>query len=140
VFRRPGVLREKRAGLDETGILRDERSNRERVFRRASISRLHREMEQASRPQPGAGRVDVQRDLCVLHERIAGLNTSRPHVLIGAGGIDIEKDSVIGPVFSNAIPAPAKLGTMPEVPVYGSSQSEYRSVVEVSQETRRHSR
>jgi hypothetical protein len=93
-------------------------------------------MEQAARPEPSAPGVYIDGKLTVLDEGTAGFEAARRHALVGAGGIEIKKESTAGQICSSAAPITTQLSAMPEVPDFSTWQSENRSAVEVRQKRR----
>ena len=86
-------------------------------------------MKQAGRPKPRPPCIYIYGKLNVLYEGAAGFEAARCHVLVGAGGVEIKKESMPGKICASTSPITSQLCAMPEVPDVSTRHSENRSVV-----------
>src|SRR5262249_34983672 len=129
-------MRRQWIGFHQAGVLRNERPCGERIFGRVAVTRLRRQMDQAALPKPGTRGVDVYRSLDILHERAAGLDAARRHVLIGARRIKVKEQAVTGEICAQTAPVAGELGAFPDVAEFCAGESKYRPIVEKGQESR----
>src|SRR5882724_4104638 len=108
------------------GVLRDGGAHGKSVLRRrASISGFEGDVEDTARPESGAPGVHVDRKLGVLYRGVAGFETTRRNVLIGARGVEIKEKSMASQICSHPAPITTQLSAMAEISHFGSWQPEY---------------
>jgi hypothetical protein len=86
-------------------------------------------MKQAGRPKPRPPGVYIDGKLNVLDEGAAGFEAACCHILVGADGIEIKKESMPGKICASTSPITSQLCAMPEVPDVSTRHSENRSIV-----------
>ena len=106
VVGRIDVVRKRRPRKKQAQVLWHGRAHRERVVVPTPVPRLKAHVDQAARPQPRAPGIEVERDLRIVPEGVAGLDSARRDVLIGRRGVQIQEHSAAGPIRSH--PAPVR--------------------------------